>query len=374
MTKKSSSRPQPIWQTILIVIVFLLIAWVFRTFLGIDILGGVGGVTETISGEYITILFTDPQYPDEPATRPAGIDERLVDLIDGAQERVDLAAYELDLESVTDALLGAHASGVEVRVVTDGTYADEASIARLREAGVPVVARPDTGGGIMHNKFVVVDGTWVWTGSWNMTENGTFRNNNNAVLIASRALAENYSDEFAELFAGQFGGSSPEGVVNPVVNIQEQGEVVAQIETYFAPEDEAAQYILETLAEADSEVHFMAFVFTSDPLGDALIELEERGVEVYGVIDERSIGSQYSEFERLQDAGVEVLADGNPYVMHHKVIVVDGETVIFGSYNFSASAEERNDENVLIVHDPTVAAAFLAEFDRVYQDALANSP
>ena len=61
--------------------------------------------------------------------------------------------------------------------------------------------------------------------------------------------------------------------------------------------------------------------------------------------------------------------DGNPLNMHHKVIIIDESVVIFGSYNFSRSAEERNDENTLIIHNPELAAQFLAEFERVQAKA-----
>jgi phosphatidylserine/phosphatidylglycerophosphate/cardiolipin synthase-like enzyme len=65
-------------------------------------------------------------------------------------------------------------------------------------------------------------------------------------------------------------------------------------------------------------------------------------------------------------AGVELRFDGNPDRMHHKVIVIDQQTVITGSYNFSRSAETRNDENLVVLHDAEVAASYLEEFERVF--------
>ncbi|HMO56365.1 MAG TPA: phospholipase D-like domain-containing protein, partial [Roseiflexaceae bacterium] len=67
--------------------------------------------------------------------------------------------------------------------------------------------------------------------------------------------------------------------------------------------------------------------------------------------------------------GVDVLEDGNCYIMHHKVIIIDDRIVITGSYNFTASAETSNDESLLIIDDPTLAAAYVAEFDRLYAQA-----
>ncbi|MBN1177828.1 MAG: phospholipase [Anaerolineae bacterium] len=340
------------------------------------ILGGTAACThnrpttkETVSGAYISTFFTDPRYPDDANNRPTGIDADLVALIDAGQESVAVAAYDLDLDSVTGALIGAHADGLLVRVVTDGTNGDEDAIARLRQAGVPVVARPDTGRGIMHNKFVVVDGTWVWTGSWNLTSNGTYRNNNHAVVIASRAIAEDYTAEFEEMFAGQFGASSPAETAHPSVEITTSGGTTARVEVAFAPEDGVEARILDALASAQSTVRFLAFVFTSDPLANRLIELDASGVQVQGVVEARSADDPYSQVSRMRAGGIDVLTDGNPYIMHHKLIIIDDQIVVLGSYNFSANAETWNDENVLIVHDPRVAATFLAEFARVYQQA-----
>jgi phosphatidylserine/phosphatidylglycerophosphate/cardiolipin synthase-like enzyme len=213
----------------------------------------------------------------------------------------------------------------------------------------------------------------VWTGSWNMTENGTYRNNNNAVLIASTALAENYTAEFEEMFAGQFGPTSPADTPNPRViitaEIGEEQERRAEVENYFAPEDEVATQIIAEIERAQSRIRFMAFIFTSEEIADAMLERAATGVVVQGVIEDRNAERDYSEYKRLRAEVHDVLPDGNPYIMHHKVIIIDDATVILGSYNFTASAEEDNDENLLVIHDPEVAALFVAEFGRVYEQA-----
>jgi phosphatidylserine/phosphatidylglycerophosphate/cardiolipin synthase-like enzyme len=73
-----------------------------------------------------------------------------------------------------------------------------------------------------------------------------------------------------------------------------------------------------------------------------------------------------TEFERLRTAGIDVRLDGNPDKMHHKVLLIDREIVITGSYNFSASAENNNDENTLVIHSTPLARRFLAEFQRIF--------
>lgn len=89
------------------------------------------------------------------------------------------------------------------------------------------------------------------------------------------------------------------------------------------------------------------------------------GVDVRGVFEARQV-DQHSEYEKLAEAGLPVVKDGNSGAMHHKVIVVDEETVITGSYNFSKNAEKRNNENLLIIKgNREIAAAYLAEFEKI---------
>jgi phosphatidylserine/phosphatidylglycerophosphate/cardiolipin synthase-like enzyme len=356
------------WRSILLLVLFFLLVWLLREFAGIDLLGG-NEITDTVTGEWIAVYFTSPRYPDDPALHTGGVDLHLVDLIDAAQQQVDVAAYQLNLPTVTDALLRAHRRGVRVRLVTDGEYEDEEMVARLRRAGVPITVRPKDGG-IMHNKFIVVDGTWVWTGSWNLTENCTYRNNNNAVLIASRHLAEDYATEFEELFNGRFGPTSPKNTPYPTVVIEmPEKSLRVPVEVYFAPEDKVASHLIPVLSGARRSVRFMAFSFTSQDIADALIDLARRGVSVEGVVEGRSTEAAYGQYTSLKEAGIPVWKDGNPYLLHHKVFIVDEEIVVLGSYNFTGNAEKDNDENLLIIHSPEVARAFLGEYGRIWQQA-----
>ena len=95
---------------------------------------------------------------------------------------------------------------------------------------------------------------------------------------------------------------------------------------------------------------FLAYSFTSDDLTAALLERYQTGVDVAGVMEARQVESNTgSDYERLRAAGIDVRLDGNPDNMHHKVLIIDGQTVVTGSFNFSRSAEERNDENSLVM-------------------------
>jgi len=243
----------------------------------------------------------------------------------------------------------------------------QSALGAVRSAGVPIVG--DRRRALMHHKFTVVDGEWVQTGSSNYTDREVYRNNNNAIVVQSRNLAANYTAEFEKMFAGgQFGPSKPAGVPHRALSI-----AGSRVESYFSPQDRGAAHMIRWVGSARQRVHFLAFAFTHDGVGDAMLERARAGVEVAGIFETSGSTTDFSEFKRLKEAGLEVLLDGNPYTMHHKVIVIDDRVSIFGSFNFSSSADRDNDENLLIVEDVGVAAAFEAEYQRVRATAI-NPP
>ena len=311
----------------------------------------------------IEVFFSDPDDPDADRYR-GGPDAALADAVRNAEFSVDAAIYHLNLWSIRDALIAAHETGVQVRVVAESDNRDEIEIQELEQEGIDVVG--DRRESLMHNKFVVIDGLDVWTGSMNFTVNGAYRNDNNLIHIRSTKLAENYTSEFEEMFVDDmFGDNADPQTPNPSLTID--GVLV---ETSFSPDDGTADQIVAAIQDADESIYFMAFSFTSDPIAAALLARAADGVTVAGVFEESQYHSNTgTEYENLLAAGLDVRLDGNQSNMHHKVIIIDGETVITGSYNFSRSAEERNDENTLIIYDPKLAAKYLAEFDRIFEKA-----
>jgi phosphatidylserine/phosphatidylglycerophosphate/cardiolipin synthase-like enzyme len=185
--------------------------------------------------------------------------------------------------------------------------------------------------------------------------------------FASPEIAADYANEFEQMFGGRFGTSKRSGTPYPQVQVG-----AAPVEVYFSPEDGVAKHVLQRLAAANSSIYFMTFSYTADAISDAMIAKVRAGLTVRGVFETQNAGGSGADFNRLQQGGVDVLEDGNCYILHHKVIVIDERTVITGSYNFTSSAERDNDENLVIVDDPALARSYLSEFERVY--AQAQSP
>ena len=325
--------------------------------------------------KWLTVYFTDPNPPDDLAN---GIDQYVVDDINQATQSIDVASFDFNLPSITNALVEAKKRGVKVRVVVDGEEGNlvlepsEANgnqsldaLKTLSKAKIKVV---DGGrsNGLMHNKIVIIDGRLLYMGSWNLAYNDTFRNNNNLLRITDPDLIANYQAKFNEMFEDElFGANAEVGAEQPQLA---PGGV--QVENYFSPVDEVMAKIVEYVRGARKSVRFYAFTYTHPDLSDAMIERFENGVKVEGVIENR--GASNGAMVPLYCAGLPVMVDGNKYTMHHKVIVIDDAIVITGSFNFTKSADEANDDNILVIHDPGLAALYLQEYQKVR--AIAKQP
>ncbi len=313
-----------------------------------------------VKGSWFELYFTDPTNPLGKQIT-GGPDQPLVDAIDAARVSVDMAAYSLSLDSVRDALIHAYKRGVSVRIVMESDNMDRSDPQALKDAGIPMIG--DRRQGLMHNKFVVIDQSEVWMGSMNYTDSGTYKDNNNMFRIRSTKIAQDYTTEFNEMFVDdKFGPDVVAATPNPRVTVDG-----TQVEIYFSPDDHVQNAILPLIQNAQSSIYVLAYAFTSDPLGEAIRQRAAAGVKVSGVMEADQVASSpSSEYDAFRKAGLDIHLDGNPGQMHHKVIIIDGEIVVVGSYNFTASAEKTNDENLLVIYDPQIAEQFIKEYQRVY--------
>jgi phosphatidylserine/phosphatidylglycerophosphate/cardiolipin synthase-like enzyme len=317
---------------------------------------------ETAQPGPVAVFFSRPQAFD--GEYAGGPDEALVQGIDEAAATIDIASYDFDLLSVARALLRATGRGVAVRIVVDTDNWQTEALDFLRGEGIPVVG--DGRDGLMHDKFVVIDGREVWTGSMNLTVNGAYRNDNNLLRIRSAELAAIFTAEFEEMFLDKrFGSSSPSA--KPAAAVQTEA---GRIEVLFAPDDPVAARIIREIGEARISIHFLAFSFTSGAIAEAMLNRLPDGLALFGVLEgSQARSNSGAQFGALGAGGATVFLDANPRNMHHKVIILDARTVIAGSYNFTGSAENKNDEALLIFHNLELAGAFEAEFRRIFESA-----
>ncbi len=320
--------------------------------------------TATVADGPVAVYFSRPQEFDGEYS--GGPDENLARAVDSSLRSVDVASYDFDLLSVARALLRAFRRGVAVRIVVDSDNWHTEAVDLLRGEGIPVVG--DGREALMHDKFVVIDGEEVWAGSMNLTVNDAYRNDNNLMRIRSAGLAEIFAAEFEEMFVyKRFGVSAPSG--KPAAAVETDA---GPVEVLFAPEDRVAARLTELIGDARTAIRVLAFSFTSDEIAGAMLGRARDGVSLFGVLESTQVRSNTgSQFDGLRQGGGSVRLDANPRNMHHKVILIDGEIVIAGSYNFTASAEKKNDEDVLIIRSSELAEAFKQEFRRIYDLAAA---
>jgi phosphatidylserine/phosphatidylglycerophosphate/cardiolipin synthase-like enzyme len=200
-----------------------------------------------------------------------------------------------------------------------------------------------------------------------MSYNDTFRNDNNLLKITDKTLIANYQAKFNELFVDKrFGTKATVGALTQQMTID--GVPVAN---YFSPVDQVVDKLVAQVNGAQHSIKFMMFTFTQKDITNAMIARSKAGAQVEGVIENR--GASQGSAPKFYCANVPAKLDGNKYTMHHKVVIIDDKTVITGSFNFTQTANDANDDNVLIINSPAVATLYTQEFDKVYGMAKVQS-
>lgn len=121
------------------------------------------------------------------------------------------------------------------------------------------------------------------------------------------------------------------------------------VNAYFSPNGGCTEAIVGALNSAKSTVLVQAYSFTSAPIAKALVDSHKRHVDVQVILDKSQRSERYSSATFLANEGIPTYIDAAHRIAHNKVIIIDGKTVITGSFNFTKSAEEGNAENLLII-------------------------
>ena len=397
---------------------------------------------------FLEVYFNHSQVssysePYRQVTRPGDdLEQLLVYNINSARKTVDVAVQELRLPRIAQALVHRHRSGIKVRVIVENLYnrlialspsqlaalpkrerdryaeflqladankdgslsdaeiASGDALAMVKNAGIAVIddtADGSKGSGLMHHKFVVIDGETVIVASANFTTSdihGDFvsaesrGNPNNLLRLKSLELAKLFTKEFGIMWGDGPGGKpdSKFGVKKPMRPIARVRVGSATVAVQFSPATSKTPWqqtpnglIDRTLANAKTSVNLALFVFSAQQLANTLEAKSQQGVGIRALVDSSFVYRPYSEAmdmmgaSLLQNCKLEVenrpwakplTAVGMPKLpagdrLHHKFGVVDGTTVITGSHNWSEAANRANDETLLVIESAIVAAHFL---------------
>lgn len=142
------------------------------------------------------------------------------------------------------------------------------------------------------------------------------------------------------------------------------------IAVYFSPTGGCTDAVVEKIDQARGTIHLQAYSFTSAPIAKALVEARKRGVDVQAVLDRSQRTEKYSSATFLRNEGIAVYIDAKHAIAHNKIILIDGQTIITGSFNFTKAAEESNAENLVVLHG---RSDLYARYERNFQEHLGHS-
>lgn len=336
--------------------------------------------TVSLSDGEIVVLFNFPvntavaNSEDNHAIYTTAIDDSVAAWIDKSMISLDIAMYNLNRPVIEEAINDAYSRGVQIRYIAEGGNANLGL--DYLNINIPVLERENATSSGMHNKFMIIDAdstenAWIMGGSTNFTSN-MIDDPNNAIFIQDQSLARGFEVEFNEMWgsegpdhdadASRFGEEKLNNTPHTfIVNGDE-------VELYFSPSDGVTSVIIENIEAASEKVYFSTLVFTRDDISDAVIAAnDDFFVDVRGMIEQINVTG--SEFETLVNGGVNVKSYQDlPGQLHHKLAMFDPNNpdedpvVLTGSHNWSSSAENSNDENILVIHNADIANQYYQEF------------
>ncbi|MDX1283542.1 MAG: phospholipase D-like domain-containing protein [Draconibacterium sp.] len=342
-------------------------------------------VTESNSSGEINVYF-NTEVNETLATQTIAMniedamEDTLASYINRAKESIDFCIYNFNNKTISNALNAAHNRGVKIRFIT--CESTEHYGVNDLDAEIQVLERPEVSqGGIMHNKFAIFDAnsadankSWIWSGSTNLTANQLYSDANNMIFIQDQSLAKSYEIEFEEMW----GGSTN----SPTLSNSKFGEEKedntpheftingGRIECYFSPSDNTNQKLIDAMETADNNLDVETMLITRSDLAYAISDAQGRGVEVSVITDDERNNSETvnNVLSNSLPADKYIFDDRASGMLHHKFALIDARNtvsnpqVITGSHNWSNSANDRNDENTLIIHDADIANQYFQQF------------
>lgn len=161
-----------------------------------------------------------------------------------------------------------------------------------------------------------------------------------------------------------------EGVVAPIAREADRARTASasdrttpNITVAFSPNGGATQAVVDAIGEAQHSVRMGAYFFTSKPIAQALVEAHLRGVQVRVILDKSQATHSYSGATFLANNGIPTRIDRQHSIFHNKTLVMDGRTVVTGSFNFTKAAQNNNAENVIVLRNyPEIARQYAANW------------
>lgn len=311
----------------------------------------------TFQKEQIKLFLTDETRVLKPNNLcNTSVCRALLSEINSAQSSIDFAIYGYTkIPAIEKALENAQQRGVKIRFVYDSDannfniYPDTAYLAKVFKDNCSDHLAP-----IMHDKFFIFDNKIVFTGSANIATTDMSGFNSNVILVInSDRIADIYEKEFEQMYNGRFHKAK--------LKIRDKQN--DDISVYFSPKDKGIDAIIPLINNAKKYIYIPAFLVTYKELAESLIAAKNRGVDVKIILDATNTHQgSHSKLNELRKAGIQVKTENWAGKLHSKSIIIDDIYTIIGSMNFSRSGQSSNDENLLIIKDPQIAAFYRTYF------------
>lgn len=231
-----------------------------------------------------------------------------------------------------------------------GTYEinRELFMQMLRSA---IDAKSDFNPQIFHQKFIVRDNRSVLTGSTNFTTTGTTKNLNHVLIVHDEKIARAYAAEFSDIKKGFFGKYIFDRDRKPV----EEPVSGVRVKPLFAPDHMPEMEFIKQMNKARERIDFAIFTFSeSSGIDDALVIAHRLGVAVNGILDRKQANQKWSAKWTLMAGGIRLMQirrRAGVGKLHHKLMTIDDEVTIIGSFNYTGPANMTNDENIVVIGD-----------------------
>lgn len=316
------------------------------------------------------------------------IDDTLINYINRAKYSIDLAIYNFNnsgISNISTALKAAANRGVTVRIIGCGTSAN-LGLNELAGTAVHILIGPDSPprNGIMHNKFFLFDtestdpnDPLVWTGSTNLTVGNINLDANNVIIIQDQSLARGYKIEFEEMWGSsgidpdagkaRFGSAKKD---NTPHEFMINGK---RVECYFSPSDGVNNQLIQHINTTNHNLNIATMLLTRIEIANAIAASKAAGNKVNMLTDASGTNDATVNTTLLAALGssnyIFYVKSGT---MHNKYMIIDqgapesDPQVWTGSHNWSAAADNSNDENTLIIHDATLANIYYQNFVKLF--------
>ncbi len=143
---------------------------------------------------------------------------------------------------------------------------------------------------------------------------------------------------------------------------------LAKTEVYFSLFDNPQKEIIKNINRAQASINIAMYIFTDKEIAIPLVKAQERGVKVRLYLDKEQVDYQYSQSRFLVQKGINTRISNNNYIMHHKFAIIDNRLLLTGSYNWTFSANNRNDENLMVIDDPEIIEIFQNQFVNLWSN------